>query len=118
MNAYIYIYTLATKIIFFKTNNNTLSTQKGHIVCIVFRATPDNYADSMDQLHNYEAEKKKVNNSHDLERLKYDFKSKLDDSAFFRTQSYITKICYFEYLLSLLFGWQKPYDFSPQFRAI
>ena len=41
---------------------------------------------------------------------------KLDDSAFFRTQSYITEICYFEYLPSLLFGWQKP--FSPQFRAI
>ena len=26
---------------------------------------------------------------------------KLDDSAFLRTQSYITEICYFEYLLSL-----------------
>ena len=37
---------------------------------------------------------------------------KLDDSAFFRTQSYITEICYFEYLPSLLFGWQKPF-FSP-----
>ena len=34
---------------------------------------------------------------------------KLDDSAFFLTQSYITKICYFEFLPSLLFGWQKPY---------
>ena len=32
-------------------------------------------------------------------------KIKLDDSAFFRTQSYITEICYFEYLLS--FGLQK-----------
>ena len=31
---------------------------------------------------------------------------------FFRTQSYITEICYFEYLQSLLFGWQKPF-FSP-----
>ena len=41
---------------------------------------------------------------------------KLDDSAFLRTQSYITEICYFEYLPSLLFGSQKP--FSPQFRAI
>ena len=34
------------------------------------------------------------------------------DSAFFRTQSYITKICYFEYLPSLLFGWYKLF-FSP-----
>ena len=32
---------------------------------------------------------------------------KLDDSAFFRTQSYITEICYFEYLLS--FGLQKTF---------
>ena len=37
---------------------------------------------------------------------------KLDDSAFFRTQSYITDICYFEYIQSLFFGWQKPF-FSP-----
>ena len=32
---------------------------------------------------------------------------KLDYSAFFRTYSYITEICYFEYLQSLLLGWQK-----------
>ena len=37
-------------------------------------------------------------------------KIKLDDSAFFRTQSYITEICYFEYLLS--FGLQKKTFFS------
>ena len=36
---------------------------------------------------------------------------KLDDSAFFRTQSYITEICYPEYLLS--FGLQKKKIFSP-----
>ena len=34
---------------------------------------------------------------------------KLDDSAFFQTQSYITEICYFDYLQSLLFGSQKPF---------
>ena len=34
---------------------------------------------------------------------------KLEDSAFFRTQSYITEICCFEYLPSLLFGSQKPF---------
>ena len=33
---------------------------------------------------------------------------KLDDSAFFQTQSYITEICYFEYLLSLLFAFFSP----------
>ena len=38
----------------------------------------------------------------------------LDDSAFLRTQSYITEICYFEYLLSLLFRWQKPFLFPIQ----
>ena len=38
-------------------------------------------------------------------------KIKLDDSAFFRTQSYITEICYFEYLLS--FGLQKKTIFLP-----
>ena len=43
-------------------------------------------------------------------------KIKLDDSAFFLTQSYITEICYFEYLLS--FGLQKKKHFSPKFRAI
>ena len=43
-------------------------------------------------------------------------KIKLDDSAFFRTQSYITEICYFEYLLS--FRLQKKPHFSPKFRAI
>ena len=42
----------------------------------------------------------------------YKYGNKLDDSAFFRTLSYITKICYFEYLPSLLFRWQKPF-FSP-----
>ena len=35
---------------------------------------------------------------------------KLDDSAFFRTQSYITEICHSEYLLS--FGLQKKTFFS------
>ena len=40
--------------------------------------------------------------------------TKLDDSAFFQTQSYITEICYFEYLLSLLFRWQKPFFFPIQ----
>ena len=39
---------------------------------------------------------------------------KLDDSAFYQTQSYITEICYFEYLLSLLFRWQKPFFFPIQ----
>ena len=39
---------------------------------------------------------------------------KLDDSAFFPTPSYITGICYFEYLLSLLFRWQKPFFFLIQ----
>ena len=38
----------------------------------------------------------------------------LNDSAFFRTQSYITEICYFEDLLSLLFRWQKPFFFPIQ----
>ena len=39
---------------------------------------------------------------------------KLDDSAFFRTQSYITEICYFEYLLSMLsFELQKKNIFLP-----
>ena len=36
----------------------------------------------------------------------------LDDSAFFRTQSYITETCYFKFLPNLLFGCQKPF-FSP-----
>ena len=35
-------------------------------------------------------------------------KIKLDDSAFFRTQSYITEICYFEYLL-------RPYKVNSMF---
>ena len=39
---------------------------------------------------------------------------KLDDSVFFRIQSYITKICYFAYLLSLLFRWQKQFFFPIQ----
>ena len=42
--------------------------------------------------------------------------SELDDFAFFRTQSYISKICCFNFLPSLLFGWQN--HFSHQFRAI
>ena len=42
------------------------------------------------------------------------FNVELDDSAFFRTQSYITEICYFEYLLSLLYRWQKPFFFPIQ----
>ena len=41
---------------------------------------------------------------------------KLDDSAFFWTQSYITEICYFEYLQSLFLDGKN--HFSPQFRAI
>ena len=44
-------------------------------------------------------------------QIDIDFKKKLDDSAFFRTQSYITEICYSEYLLS--FGLQKKTFFSP-----
>ena len=39
---------------------------------------------------------------------------KPDDSALFRTHSYITKICYFEYLPSLVFGWQKTFFSSVQ----
>ena len=42
---------------------------------------------------------------------------KLDDSAFFRTQSSITEICYFEYLYQVRFLDGKNH-FSPQFRAI
>ena len=32
-------------------------------------------------------------------------KQKLDDSVFFRTQSYITELCYFKYLPSLFIRW-------------
>ena len=49
------------------------------------------------------------------ELFKFKFKFKIDDSAFFRTQIHITDIYYFEYLPSLLFGWQKP--FSPHSQA-
>ena len=32
-------------------------------------------------------------------------KEKLDDSAFFRTQSYITELCYIKFLPNLLIRW-------------
>ena len=34
-----------------------------------------------------------------INEVSFNLKKKLDDSAFFRTQSYITEICYFKFLL-------------------
>ena len=45
-----------------------------------------------------------TSNSQSDHLLQTNFKQKLDDSAFFRTQCYITEICYFEFLPSLFFG--------------
>ena len=40
--------------------------------------------------------------------MQFHYNKKLDDSAFLRTQSYITEICYFEFLWSFEF-WLAPH---------
>ena len=47
-----------------------------------------------------------------LHRMQH--QSQLDDSAFLRTQSYITEICYFEYLQVCFLDGKN--QFSPQFK--
>ena len=43
-------------IFFFNLYNNTVSTLKWYVVCIVFRSTPDNYVYIRDKLHTSDVE--------------------------------------------------------------